>query len=88
MESGDKKFGFEGVGPVVMAVDNLPAELPREASEAFGEALLPFIPAMGICDYSKAFEELDLPDEVKKAVIAHRGQLTPKFEYLNTFLKA
>jgi hypothetical protein len=43
---------------------------------------------MGICDYSKAFEELDLPDEVKKAVIAHRGQLTPKFEYLNTFLKA
>jgi alpha-aminoadipic semialdehyde synthase len=88
LESGDKKFGFEGVGPVVMAVDNLPAELPREASEAFGEALLPFIPAMGICDYSKAFEELDLPDEVKKAVIAHRGQLTPKFEYLNTFLKA
>lgn len=87
VNTGERKMGFEGEGPVVMAVDNLPTELPREASEAFGEALLPFVVAMGDCDYSKSFEQLDLPAEVKRAVIAHGGQLTPNYEYLNKYLK-
>lgn len=87
VDSGMEVSGFEGKGPVVMAVDNLPAELPREASEAFGTALTPFVYAMGACDYSQPFDALDLPMEVKKAVIAHRGKLTPKFEYLSEFVE-
>ncbi len=87
-ETGEKTMGFQGNGVLLMAVDNLPTELPREASEAFGEALLPFVPAMGACDYSKPFEELDLPLEVKKAVIAHGGQLTPDYKYIEKYLKA
>ncbi|MBC8376960.1 MAG: hypothetical protein H8E26_13020 [FCB group bacterium] len=85
---GKKIMGFKGEGPVVMAVDNLPTELPREASEAFGEALIPFVYAMGACDYSEPFESLDLPAEVKRAVIAHAGKLTPDFEMLKKYLKA
>ena len=85
---GEKIMGFAGEGPVVMAVDNLPTELPREASEAFGEALIPFVYAMGACDYSAPFKSLDLPAEVKRAVIAHAGELTPDFEYLKKNLKA
>jgi len=86
--SGKRIMGFKGEGPVVMAVDNLPTELPRESSGAFGEALLPFVQAMGSCDYSKPFEDLDLPAEVKRAVIAHAGKLTPDYEYLKDNLKA
>jgi len=82
VNAGKEISGFEGRGPLVMAVDNLPAELPREASEAFGTALRPFVYAMGACDYSQDYESLDLPPEVKKAVIAHKGLLTPRFEYL------
>ncbi len=85
-ETGKRHMGFEGSGPVVMAVDNLPTELPREASEAFGEALIPFVPAMGRCDYSMPFEALELPPEVKGAVITHDGELTPNFRYLESFL--
>jgi alpha-aminoadipic semialdehyde synthase len=62
--------------------------LPREASEAFGEALIPFVYAMGACDYSEPFESLDLPAEVKRAVIAHAGKLAPDFEMLKKYLKA
>ena len=87
VNSGERKMGFEGQGPLVMAVDNLPTELPREASEAFGEALIPFVAAMGSCDYSQNFTDLNLPDEVKKAVIAHAGKLTPDFEHLAKYLK-
>jgi len=87
INTGIRVMGFEGDGPVVMAVDNLPTELPREASEAFGEALLPFVNAMGVCDYSQAYENLALPAEVKRAVIAHAGALTPDYEYLQQFLK-
>ena len=47
IHSGEKVMGFEGEGPLVMAVDNLPTELPREASEAFGEALIPFFVCNG-----------------------------------------
>ncbi|NQV41760.1 MAG: hypothetical protein HQ506_05335 [Candidatus Marinimicrobia bacterium] len=88
IKSGEKIMGFEGEGPVVMAVDNLPTELPREASEAFGEALIPFVYAMGACDYSQAFESLNLPAPVKRAVIAHAGKLTPDFVMLKKYLKA
>lgn len=87
LKLGEKRMGFEGKGPLVMAVDNLPTELPRESSEAFGEALLPFIAAMGVCDYSQSSEDLQLPPEVKKAVIAHGGHLTPGYEYLKKYLK-
>ncbi|MCP5062101.1 MAG: hypothetical protein GY936_06515 [Ignavibacteriae bacterium] len=78
--------GVEGNGPVILAVDKLPAELPRQASESFGDALYPFIQDLVKIDYSKDFEDLDLPKEFKKAVITHKGKLTPNFEYLKEYL--
>jgi alpha-aminoadipic semialdehyde synthase len=78
--------GHEGLGIVIMAVDILPSELPREASTDFSRVLAPFIPAMARCDFSVPFEECDLPAEIKHAVIAYRGQLTPDYKYIHGFL--
>ena len=78
--------GFAGNGVAVMAVDNLPCELPRESSEAFSNSLMPFIPDIVKTDYSLPFEKLNLPPEIKKAVILHQGKLTPSYEYMNKFL--
>ena len=86
-EEDHRKMGVVGRGPVMMTVDNLPTELPRESSEAFGRALLPFIPALAACDFSKPFDELNLPPELKRAIITHQGELAPDFEYLNNFLE-
>jgi saccharopine dehydrogenase (NAD+, L-lysine-forming) len=81
-----KEWGWKGDGPVIMAVDTLPSELPREAAIYFGGLLMPFIQAIGKADYSIEFGELDLPPEIKKAVIVHNGKLTPDYEYISEFL--
>jgi len=78
--------GYEHDGVAVMAVDNLPCELPRESSKEFSDALYPFIPAIVKADYSVDFEQLNLPAEIKKAVILYKGKLTPDYQYINKFL--
>jgi alpha-aminoadipic semialdehyde synthase len=74
--------GIEGEGPVVLAIDNLPSELPRESSTSFSETLRGFVPILGKTDFTVSFEELDLPKELKDAVIVHHGKLTENYTYL------
>jgi alanine dehydrogenase len=85
--SGNIIDGAVGNGPVILAVDKLPSELPYESSESFGDALLPFVPAMAKTDYNKSYEDLKLPHEIKKAVISHNGFLTPEYKYLEKLIK-
>ncbi|MCB2210616.1 hypothetical protein KQI52_00725 [bacterium] len=80
-------YGFDGPGLQMMTVDILPTEIPRESSEQFGIMLKPFLPALASADYSVPFEELDLPPEFKRALIAHQGELTPDYKYIEDFLK-
>ena len=35
-----------GNGILLMSIDNLPAQLPREATDYFGSRLMPFLPEM------------------------------------------
>eukprot|EP00906_Rhabdomonas_costata_P023048 RCo033180 len=84
----DTVDGFKGEGIVIMAVDILPTEQPLESSTAFAEKLKELLPAMVLADYSASFEKLDLPPVLKNAVILHRGQLTPNFQYLTQHLAA
>lgn len=84
--SGAARSGVEGPGLLVMAVDNLPCELPFDSSREFGAALLPFIPALARADFSRPLEELALPDALRRALILHRGRLTPEYSYIERFL--
>ena len=86
-DSGASPPGVEGPGVVVLAVDNLPCELPAEASQHFGDSLLRFVGALARCDWSRPFDELALPPELAAAVVAHRGRLTPAFRYLEPALE-
>jgi alpha-aminoadipic semialdehyde synthase len=79
-------MGVAGAGPVILAVDILPSELPREASEYFSEILEPFIPAIAHADLSVPFEEVDLPSEIARAVILYHGKLTPDYKYIAKYL--
>jgi alanine dehydrogenase len=78
--------GFRGRGPVVMAVDNLPAEISLESSVFFSQALKPYIPALARADFRGAFEAIELPPAIKKAMILHGGRLTPAYRYLQAAL--
>lgn len=79
--------GFKGKGVVVLAVDNLPCELPKESSEDFSSALKKFIPEIAKTDFSVNFDDCNLPPEIKNAVIVYHGKLTPCYSYLEKYLE-
>lgn len=80
--TGEAPSGFDGPGIAVMAVGNLPTELPIDASITFSDALEPFVPALAAADLSASFDDVELPDPIRRAVILWRGELTPDFAYL------
>ena len=77
---------LEGPGVAVVAVDNLPAELPRDSTLHFGESLAPFLPGLAGMDRTSSFDELALAPELKKAVIVWNGKLTDDYRYLEKYL--
>ena len=85
-DKDDVVYGWEGEGPVVMAVDTLPSMLPRDSSIFFGNQILPFVAAIAKADYHAEFDMIKLPPEIKKCVIVHKGQLTPDYKYMEKFL--
>jgi hypothetical protein len=86
-ESGHVVDGLAGHGPVMMAVDILPAEIPRESSQYFSRVLKGYMQALAAADFSVPLETLQLPDELKRALILHRGKLTPDYRYLNAHIE-
>ncbi len=64
----------------VMAIDNLPSELPRDASAFFGRQLLEKILPELLMGYDSAV--------VRRGMIAEKGHLTPEFAYLADYVAA
>ena len=85
--TGVARRGVEGRGPVILAVDNLPAEFPSDASEHFGDSLFPFLAGLVEADYSVDFEHLTLPAALLGAVVTHAGELTPAYRHLASALE-
>lgn len=63
----------------VMAVSNLPNELPRESSEEFGDKLIEYV-----------VEELLQPNSeiMNRACITRGGTLSPRFSYLTDYVNS
>ena len=77
--TGKETQAFDHDSITVMAVDNLPGELPRDASEDFGRMLMDkIIPSL---------MEEDSQDIIGRATILKEGKLTPRFSYLRDYLE-
>jgi len=63
----------------VMAIDNLPCELPRSASEEFGRDLIDRILGPLLTE--------DPTHIIERGTIAANGRLTPHFEYLRDYVE-
>ena len=61
----------------VMAVDNLPCELPRTASRDFGRQLIDEVFPYLLGDDTKGI--------IERATISKNGKLTPRYEYLKDY---
>jgi saccharopine dehydrogenase (NAD+, L-lysine forming) len=64
----------------VMAVDNLPCELPRDASTDFGREMVDNVLPHLLGN--------DNEEVIKRATITKNGQLTDRFEYLKNYVSA
>jgi saccharopine dehydrogenase (NAD+, L-lysine-forming) len=77
--TGELAPAYSGPGNItVMAVDNLPCELPRNASRDFGRQLL-----------DNVFAHLVNGDQdgvLERATIAKGGQLMPRYQYLADYV--
>ncbi len=63
---------------VVMAVDNLPCELPKDASEGFGDMFLEHV--------IPAFFNNDADGVLERARMTENGKLTSKYRYLQDYV--
>jgi len=63
-----------------MSVDNLPCELPKEASEGFGEMFLAHV--------IPSFFNNDKDGILARAKMTENGKLTSKFSYLQNYVDA
>ena len=70
---------FHPAAIVVMSVDNLPCELPKDASEGFGEMFMEYV--------VPAFFNGDKDGILQRAKITENGKLTKRFEYLKDYLE-
>ena len=62
----------------VMAVDNLPCELPKDASDGFGDLFLTHV--------IPAFYNGDKDGILARAAMTNEQQLTPRYEYLQGYV--
>jgi alanine dehydrogenase len=76
-ESETPPFDLRSI--TVMAVDNLPGELPRDASEDFGKMLSEKV--------LPSLLEIDRVSIVQRATILKEGELTVDFNYLRKYLE-
>ena len=63
-----------------MSIDNLPGELPRDASLDFGKQLMGSV-------LDDLLSETESP-MITRATILKDGKITPRYNYLNDYLNA
>lgn len=69
---------FHPAAVVVMAVDNLPCEIPKDASEGFGEQFMEYV--------IPAFFNGDKDGILQRAKMTGKGKLTERFSYLQDYV--
>ncbi len=75
----EQEVAFNAKGCItMMAVDNLPCELPKDASEGFGETFLEHV--------IPAFYNNDADGVLERAKMTENGKLTKRYSYLQDFV--
>lgn len=78
--------GYMSKGITIFAIDNLPSELPADASSEFSFLIREYvyqIAAHGIKDITC---HVAIPAEIRRATIIQNGKLTKDFNYLKSYI--
>ncbi|MBU2540854.1 MAG: hypothetical protein KJ593_03030 [Candidatus Omnitrophica bacterium] len=80
--------GLKSEGIAIMAVDNLPTELPRDASIEFSSLIRDYVYQIALHGVLDINNHVALPAELRRAVITQGRRLTAEYSYLKKFIKA
>jgi len=87
-----ESLDYQPGGFLFHAIDHLPSECPRDASDYFGQCLRPFLPVIAKCkggNEVSIYDQLNsLPVQLSGAIICMNGQLSPNFTYISVLREA
>lgn len=78
--------GYESPGITILAVDNLPSELPKDASIEFSSLVREYVYQIAEHAIKDITRHVAIPGEIRRAVITERGKFTKSFNYMNKFI--
>ena len=78
--------GYEHDGITILAVDNLPTELPKDSSQDFSSLIRDYVYQIAAHGVKDITNHAAIPKEIRQAVITQGGRLTPAFSYLKKYL--
>jgi alpha-aminoadipic semialdehyde synthase len=83
-----KKFvdGYRSEGVTVLAVDNLPAELPKDASDDFSRLIRDYVYQVAVHGVTDITNHMAIPVEIRNAVVTESGKLTKNSRYLKKYI--
>ena len=79
--------GYKSRGIAILAVDNLPSELPRDASAEFSALIRDYVYQVAAHGAREVTEHVAIPAEVRRAVITEGNDLTDNYRYMEKWLK-
>ncbi|MFC1708671.1 hypothetical protein ACFL2J_01230 [Candidatus Omnitrophota bacterium] len=83
-----RKFidGYKTEGITVLAVDNLPSELPKDASVEFSLLIREYVYQIAAHGIKDVTHHVAIPSEIRRAVITEGGKFTKRFSYIKHFI--
>ncbi len=78
--------GYKSEGITILAQDNLPSELPRDASGEFSNLIRDYVYQLAAHGIKDVTNHIALPKEIRGAVITQNGKLSGNFTYLKKYI--
>ena len=80
------KDGLKGGGITILAIDNLPTELPKDSSENFSKLIREYVYQLAVHGAKDITEHIAIPREIREAVVTQGGDLSENYQYLRRYL--
>ncbi|NQT33459.1 MAG: hypothetical protein HQ594_07295, partial [Candidatus Omnitrophica bacterium] len=78
--------GYKAKGVTVLAVDNLPCEMPVESSEYFSKVIRDYIYQLTVNGDKNVTTHPNIPSEIRRSVITQNRKLTRDYRYLERYI--
>lgn len=84
-----RKFtdGYKSVGVTMLAVDHLPTELPKDASQEFSARIRDYIYQIAAHGARDLIHHIAIPAEIRRAIVTQDGELTKDYKYLSRWIR-